>query len=227
MRQYQAVLFDLDGTLLNTLEDLADSVNAILRKHSFPERTYSEIRSFLGNGAEALMRASLPDGVAEEDFLPILSEYKAYYKSHMEDKTKPYDGIPELLEALHASGIKIAVASNKFYTAVQGLCAKYFPGHTDIAIGECQTDGLLIRRKPAPDMLSMAAEQLGVPFAACVYIGDSEVDIETAKNAGIDCISVSWGFRDVETLQKAGASAIADSPQALAKMLLSETAAPN
>lgn len=222
MRPYRAVLFDLDGTLLNTLEDLADSVNAILRKHGFPERTGREVASFLGNGAEALMRASLPDGVTEKDFLLFLSEYKAYYKSHMEDKTRPYDGILELLNDLRAAGLKIAVASNKFDAAVQGLCQKYFPGQADIAIGECQTCEPPIRRKPSPDMLFVTAERLGVSPADCVYIGDSEVDIETAKNAGIDCICVSWGFRDTDSLQKAGATAIADSPRALEKMLLQE-----
>lgn len=220
MHPYKAALFDLDGTLLNTLDDLADSVNVILRRHGFPLRTAREIRSFLGNGADALLRASLPEHVDGETFSLCLAEYKAYYQSHMEDKTMPYDGIPELLDSLRAAGIKTAVASNKFYTAVQGLCEKYFPGKVDAAVGECQTEKLQIRRKPSPDMLSMAAEQLGVSLADCVYIGDSEVDIETAKNAGIACICVSWGFRDKAALLDAGAGTIADSPRELMEKLL-------
>lgn len=220
MQAYQAVLFDLDGTLLNTLEDLTDSVNVVLHEHGFPMRTDSEIRSFLGNGADALLRAALPENIAEETFLCCLSEYKAYYQKHMEDKTRPYEGIPALLDALRAAGVKTAVASNKFYSAVQGLCEKYFPGKIDAAVGECQTEELLIRRKPSPDMLFMAARQLGVTAAGCIYIGDSEVDIQTAKNAGIDCICVSWGFRGADALRAAGAETIVNSPQELAEKLL-------
>ena len=136
------------------------------------------------------------------------------------DKTRPYEGILELLDSLRAAGIKTAVASNKFYTAVQGLCKKYFSGKADVSVGECQTETLYIRRKPAPDMLFMAAEQLGAPLADCVYIGDSEVDVETAQNAGIDCICVSWGFRDTDVLLRAGAKTIVDSPRELMEKLL-------
>ena len=163
MQPYKAVLFDLDGTLLNTLDDLTDSVNTILQQHGFPLRDAPEIRSFLGNGADALLHASLPEDTDEETFALCLVEYKAYYQQHMEDKTRPYEGIWELLDSLRAAGIKTAVASNKFYTAVQGLCEKYFSGKVNVAVGECQTETLHIRRKPSPDMLFMAAEQLGVP----------------------------------------------------------------
>lgn len=220
MQPYRAVLFDLDGTLLNTLDDLTDSVNAILRRHGFPARTGREVRSFLGNGADALLRASLPQSIDEKTFLLCLSEYKAYYQNHMEEKTRPYDGIPALLDTLRSSGVKTAVASNKFYSAVQGLCEKYFPSKVDVAVGECQSKERLIRRKPSPDMIFMAAKQLDIAVADCVYIGDSEVDIQTAKNAGIDCICVSWGFRDTAVLLDAGAKTIVNSPQELAKILL-------
>lgn len=220
MQPYKAVLFDLDGTLLNTLDDLTDSVNTILQRHGFPPRDALEIRSFLGNGADALLRASLPEDTDKETFALCLAEYKAYYQQHMEDKTRPYEGILELLDSLRAAGIKTAVASNKFYTAVQGLCEKYFSGRVNVSVGECQTETLHIRRKPSPDMLFMAAEQLGVPLADCVYIGDSEVDVETAQNAGIDCICVSWGFRDTDVLLRAGAKTIVDNPQELMEKLL-------
>ncbi len=238
MQPYKAVLFDLDGTMWNAVDgilrtwnevvanhpecgrDLTDSVNTILQQHGFPLRDAPEIRSFLGNGADALLHASLPEDTDEETFALCLVEYKAYYQQHMEDKTRPYEGIWELLDSLRAAGIKTAVASNKFYTAVQGLCEKYFSGKVNVAVGECQTETLHIRRKPSPDMLFMAAEQLGVPLTDCVYIGDSEVDVETAQNAGIDCICVSWGFRDTDVLLRAGAKAIVDSPQELMEKLL-------
>ena len=218
MKKQQAILFDLDGTLLNTLDDLTDSVNVTLQAHGFPLRKREEIRKFLGNGSEFLMRSALPEGTKEEDFAACLAEYQVYYKAHMEDKTAPYEGILPLLKKLKESGWRLGVVSNKFDTAVKGLCEKYFPGCIDAAAGEREAEG--IRRKPAPDMAFTAAERLGVRSVDCLYIGDSEVDIQTAKNAGMECISVCWGFRDADFLEQAGATKLVHTPQELERVLL-------
>ncbi|MGN1230427.1 MAG: HAD family hydrolase [Anaerotignum sp.] len=218
MGRYQAILFDLDGTLLDTLEDLADSVNAILGKYGFPLRDREEIRRFLGNGSERLMKAALPQEVSEADFAKYLQEYQAYYKGHMEEKTAPYDGILPLLGELRKAGLKIGVVSNKFDLAVKGLCEKYFPGYIDGAAGEREAAG--IRRKPAPDMVLTAVERLGVDVQDCLYVGDSEVDILTAQNAGMDCVSVTWGFREEEFLRKAGATHLAHTTEELKDFIL-------
>lgn len=218
MKAYQAVLFDLDGTLLNTLEDLADSVNVILQAHGFPLRRKEEIRRFLGNGSEFLLRSALPKGTKEEVFAACLAEYQTYYKAHMEDKTMPYAGILPLLKKLKEGGFRIGVVSNKFDTAVRGLCERYFPGYIDAAAGERESEG--VRRKPAPDMIFAAAERLGVRREDCIYLGDSEVDLQTARNAGMDCISVCWGFRDAAFLEQAGATCLVHTPRELAELLL-------
>ncbi len=216
MKKQQAILFDLDGTLLNTLDDLTDSVNMTLRAHGFPLRGREEIRKFLGNGSEFLMRSALPEGEREDIFAACLAEYQAYYRAHMEEKTAPYEGILPLLQRLRESGRRIGVVSNKFDAAVKGLCKQYFPHCIDAAAGE--TEG--IRRKPAPDMVFAAAKRLGVAVSDCLYIGDSEVDIQTAKNAGIECVSVCWGFRDAAFLEQAGATQTVHTPQELEKLLL-------
>ncbi len=218
MGRYQAILFDLDGTMLDTLEDLADSVNVILGKYGFPLRDREEIRSFLGNGSERLMKEALPKGITEIDFVKYLGEYQTYYKGHMEEKTAPYDGILPLLGELRKRGIKIGVVSNKFDLAVKRLCEKYFPGYIDAAAGEREADG--IRRKPAPDMVLTAAEWLGVYVQDCLYVGDSEVDILTAQNAGMDCVSVTWGFRDEEFLRKEGAAHLVHTTEELKYFIL-------
>lgn len=218
MGRYQAVLFDLDGTLLDTLDDLTDSVNVILGKYGFPLRGREEIRRFLGNGSEQLMRQALPQDISDGEFQQYLAEYQAYYKGHMEEKTKPYDGILELLDALRQAGLKIGVVSNKFDTAVRGLCEKYFPGDIDAAAGERETEG--IRRKPAPEMVFQAAKRLGVPKESCLYVGDSEVDILTAQNAGMDCVSVTWGFRTETFLRQAGAAHLIHTPEELKRWVL-------
>lgn len=216
MGRYQAVLFDLDGTLLDTLDDLADSVNGILGKHGFPLRTREEIRRFLGNGSEQLMRQALPEETT--DFANYLAEYQAYYKGHMAEKTKPYDGILELLDALRQAGLKIGVVSNKFDTAVKGLCERYFPGYIHAAAGEREAEG--IRRKPAPEMVFLAAKRLGVEEKNCLYVGDSEVDILTAQHAGMDCVSVTWGFREEAFLRQAGAVHLVHTPEELKQWIL-------
>ncbi|MGM9917441.1 HAD-IIIA family hydrolase [Anaerotignum sp.] len=218
MGRYQAVLFDLDGTLLDTLDDLTDSVNAILEKYGFPLRNREEIRRFLGNGSERLMKEALPKEISETDFTKYLKEYQAYYKTHMEEKTAPYKGILPLLGELRKAGLKIGVVSNKFDLAVKGLCEKYFPGIIDAAAGEREVDG--IRRKPAPDMVLTAAKRLGTSIKDCLYVGDSEVDILTAQNAGMDCVSVTWGFRDEDFLRKAGASHLVHTTEELKNFIL-------
>lgn len=189
------ILFDLDGTLLNTLEDLLDATNHALRTHGYPERTLPELRRFVGNGAENQIRLSLPAGSTPEEVQRVLATYKPYYTAHCQIKTRPYDGI---LEALSKLGEKypLAIVSNKPDAAVKALCADYFPGI--YALGE--TTGC--PRKPAADMVFKAMKAIGAE--KCIYVGDSEVDVLTAKNAGVPCVSVLWGFRDREDMEKAG-----------------------
>lgn len=188
------VIFDLDGTLLDTLEDLKDAVNHVLEQFGYPQRTMEEIRRFVGNGAANLIRQAVPEGV---DPQPVLAAFHAFYDTHCRIKTGPYEGIMEMLEELREQ-YPVAVVSNKPDTAVKALCAEYFPGV--YARGESAD----CPRKPAPDMVHQAMEALGVE--RCVYVGDSEVDVVTAKNAGVPCLTVLWGFRDREELEQAGAT---------------------
>ena len=189
------LLFDLDGTLLNTLEDLRDATNAALRHFGCPERTLEEIRTFVGNGARNQIRLSLPGRADAPDLDAVLEWYKAYYADHCQIKTAPYPGVPELLETLKGEW-PMAIVSNKPDIAVKTLCAEHFPGI--YALGEAPD----CPRKPAPDMVYKAMAAIGVE--RCIYIGDSEVDIRTAKNAGVPCISVLWGFRDRCVLENEG-----------------------
>ena len=189
------ILFDLDGTLLDTLEDLLDATNYALRTHGYPERTLPELRRFVGNGAFNQIRLSLPEGSDGETIQAVLGTYKPYYTVHCQIKTKPYEGIPEALSKLGET-YPLAIVSNKPDAAVKGLCEKYFPGI--YALGEAAD----CPRKPAPDMVVKAMKAIGVE--KCVYVGDSEVDVLTAKNAGVPCVSVLWGFRDREELETAG-----------------------
>ncbi len=213
---YKAVIFDLDGTLLDTLDDLWSSVNAALQKFSLPIRTREEVRAFIGNGIVKLMqRASgLKEGATFEG---VLLEFKQHYGEHCEDKTKPYEGIISMLETLRAKGIQTAVVSNKADFAVKKLAEGYFHGLLQEAIGENEECG--IRKKPAPDSLLAVMERLGAGARSTVYVGDSEVDIQTAKNAGVDCISVTWGFKDREFLIENGATVLVDSVDALLQAL--------
>lgn len=204
-----AIIFDLDGTLLNTLDDLADSVNFVLEKHGFPLHSADKVRQMVGNGIALLIERAIPEGRSNPLFDTCLAEFQTYYKAHMQEKTAPYPGITELLLALREQGYHIAVVSNKFDAAVKALCRDYFGDLIDVAIGETAT----IARKPAPDTVFAAMRQLNVSPESCIYVGDSDVDIETAKNAGIPCISVTWGFRDEEFLRAHGASCIAASPE--------------
>ena len=189
------ILFDLDGTLLNTLEDLLDATNYALELCGYPRRTLSELRRFVGNGAENQIRMSLPEGASPEEVQRVLKIYKPYYTEHCQVKTRPYDGILEALAVLKEK-YPIAVVSNKPDAAVKALCAELFPGI--FALGEAPD----CPRKPAPDMVFKACRAIGAD--TCVYVGDSEVDVRTAKNAGVPCLSVLWGFRDREEIEAAG-----------------------
>ena len=206
----RAAIFDLDGTLLNTLDDLADATNAALRHFGFPERTTEEVRRFVGNGAERLIRLALPETATDPDVMEVLSWYKDYYAAHSQIKTRPYEGILEALAAVKAE-FPVAVVSNKPDEATKLLCKQYFG---DVyALGE----GSAMPRKPAPDMVRRAMEDIGAQ--TCVYVGDSEVDVLTAKNAGVPCLSVLWGFRDKETLLEAGADHFCENPADLLRKL--------
>lgn len=205
---YRAVVFDLDGTLLNTLEDLTDAVNAALKHYAMPVRTLEQIRGFVGNGIGKLIERAIPDGRENPAFEKVLREFREYYGSHCRDKTKPYPGIMKMLEKLKSRGIKLAIVSNKADFAVKELQEVYFPTLIDTAIGE--EEGL--KRKPEPDMVYYALKELGCRAAEAVYVGDSDVDVLTAKNAGMTYIGVSWGFRGREFLQEHGAEIIVDTP---------------
>ena len=209
MKHYDTVIFDLDGTLLNTLEDLTDSVNYAMDRYGFPAHTIDEVRRFVGNGLKKLMERALPSDVTDEQFQKVFEDFCVHYGENCANKTCPYAGIPELLDELNAQGMKIAIVSNKGDFAVQQLRDLYFKGKIKVAIGE-KTG---IRRKPAPDTAFEAMKRLGSDSAHSVYVGDSDVDIETAKNAGLSCISVTWGFRDRAFLEAHGAQYFADTPE--------------
>lgn len=211
MKRYKAVIFDLDGTLLNTLEDLTDAVNHVMRQFNYPEHTIEEIRSFVGNGIKLLIERSLPDGKDNPEFDKIFSEFKLYYTSHCQIKTRPYDGIMELISSLKEQGYKLAIVSNKNQSAVTELNNIYFSDYISTAIGEKEG----VRKKPAPDTVIKALSELGISSDDAVYVGDSDVDRETAKNSDMDCISVTWGFRDRKLLESLNPYAIIDKPAEL------------
>ena len=211
---YQTVLFDMDGTVLDTLRDLRASTNAILRELGYPERTPDEIRSYVGSGAENQIRRALPEDADERTLADALARYRAHYAAHCRDHTAPYDGVVPMLRALRAAGKKLAVVSNKPDAAVKLLNEEHFAGLISVAIGETPER----RRKPAPDTVFAALKALGAPKDGAVYVGDSEVDVETAKNAGLPLIAVSWGFRSREALERAGAEVIIDDPRELLRL---------
>lgn len=201
---YKLAIFDLDGTLLDTLDDLTDAVNHTLAAYDLPLRTKEEVCSFIGNGARHLIACSAGEGIDEDTVNAILNEYSAYYKTHGDIKTKPYDGIMNMLDKLKTSGVRLAMLSNKPDYAVQILNKRYFGDVFDFAAGERPE----IRRKPAPDAIYAILDKFGISAVNAVYIGDSDVDVEVAKNAGMDCISVCWGFRDANFLCEHGATRI-------------------
>ena len=213
--RYDAVIFDLDGTLLNTLDDLAGSTNHALTACAFPTRTREEVRQFVGNGVANLIHRAVPAGTPEEETQRCLALFRAHYLTNMRHNTAPYPGVLPLLDRLSAAGVGVAVVSNKFDGAVKELCRHYFGPRVPVAIGESPA----VRKKPAPDTVFAALEQLRVPAARAVYVGDSDVDIDTARSAGMDCISVSWGFRDAPFLARHGAARIAAAPDQLVQAL--------
>ena len=214
---YEAVIFDLDGTLLDTLDDLWDSVNAALEKYGLPLRTREEVRWFVGNGIAKLIERATGE-VEKEVYEGVFAEFKRRYAAHCEDKTKPYEGIMSLLARLKAQGIKTAVVSNKADFALKKLAQSYFDGLLLEAVGENEEAG--IRKKPAPDSVLAVMQSMGVGTRSTVYIGDSDVDLQTAKNAGVDCIAVTWGFRDRAFLIEHGATVLVDTATELESLLL-------
>ncbi len=200
MNKYTTIIFDLDGTLLDTLEDLKNAVNHVLASHGYPVKTLEEIRKSVGNGTKVLLEKTVPDGSSNPLFNTINEEYQKYYLEHCNEKTGPYDGVREAMKQLKDKGYKMAIVSNKPDSAVKELRDKYFGEYLNVAIGDKEGR----RRKPYPDSVFAAIEELGSDHDECIYIGDSEVDFLTAENSGLPCISCLWGFRTQEELMSNG-----------------------
>ena len=213
--KYNTVIFDLDGTLLNTLDDLRDSLNEILVSKGYEPRSIEDVRKFVGNGVRNLLRLSLPSESSEAEIDLCLEEFKENYKNNMQNKTRPYNGIMELLLNLNKYNYKVAIVSNKFDTAVKSLSKTYFGALVQVAIGESSE----VRRKPAPDSIFTAVRELGSDISETVLVGDSETDVRTAKNAGIPVIGVTWGFRSREVLRMEGADFLIDTPRELLTLI--------
>lgn len=209
---YKTYIFDLDGTLLDTLQDLANSVNYALSRHGMATHTVDDVRRFVGNGVRLLMERAVPDGTENPCFEAAFDTFRQHYMQHSLDTTRPYDGIPEVLRELKRRGCRMAVVSNKMMAATQELVRHFFP-EIEVAIGEHEAEG--IRKKPAPDTVFEALRQLGVGRDGAVYVGDSDVDLATARNSGLPCISVLWGFRDRDFLLAHGATTFAGQPSDL------------
>ena len=218
MPAYETVVFDLDGTLLNTIEDLHLSTNAALAAHGMPQHTLDDVRRFVGNGIRKLVERAVPAGTGAAEQEAVYEDFCAHYAAHCEDNTGPYPGIRELLARLRAAGVRLAVVSNKGDFAVQELVARQFPGAFDAILGENEAAG--IRKKPAPDMVEAALARMGVGREGMVYVGDSEVDVRTAASVGCPCVSCTWGFRDRADLVAAGATVFVDTPDELGRVLL-------
>ena len=211
----KAVLFDLDGTLLDTLADLKNAVNYILNKYGYPEKSLEETKANLGFGAAELIKRSLPSAVDPDKFAIYLEEYKAYYNAHSQIETAPYTGVLDVIRNLKSRGVKVAVVSNKPDLAVGLLCRDYFDGLIDFSVGD-RSD---INRKPDAAPVKLAMEKLGCEKA--VFVGDSEIDVKTAQNAKLPCVSVTWGFRDKQCLKEQGAEYFADTMEELEQLCLS------
>lgn len=211
------IVFDLDGTLLNTLEDLRDSVNYALERQGFPLRNLSEIRSFVGNGIRLLMERAVPENIGAETFEICFKDFCDYYKIHMEDKTAPYDGINDMLTNIKKAGFKTAIVTNKADFAAQDLCKRMFGENIDFVVGSSDDRP----NKPAPDGVFYALEKLDSKIENTVFVGDADTDILTAKNANLPSIGVLWGFRDREVIEEAGAEYIVESVNDLEKLLIS------
>lgn len=216
--KYRLAVFDMDGTILDTLEDMTDATNHTLALFGMPERTIDEVRGFVGNGIPKLIQRAVPEGTDEAKQNEMLQCFLPWYALHCQDKTRPYTGIPELLKDLRAAGVRTAVVSNKADPAVQKLSTDVFPGLFDCAVGSREG----FANKPAPDSVLAVLRQLDIPAADAVYIGDSDVDLATAKNAGLPCIAVSWGFRDTPFLKAHGATLIANTPAEILPWILSD-----
>ncbi|HBV82827.1 MAG: HAD family hydrolase [Lachnospiraceae bacterium] len=214
-KKINTVIFDLDGTLLDTLEDLKKATNYALKFCNMPERTLDEVRRFVGNGVRNLMIRAVPDGESNSEFERAFAIFKEYYGQHCNDATKAYDGIPQLLQELKDRGYALAIVSNKIDSAVQDLNHKYFP-QVDVAIGDREN----LRRKPEPDSVNLALDVLNKTKQEAIYVGDSDVDLQTAQNAGLPCISVLWGFRDKEFLIEHGATVFVKKPMEIIDVLL-------
>ena len=215
MKNYDGVIFDLDGTLLNTLEDLMDSVNYGLKAYHMPERSLEEIRCFVGNGVERLIELAVPEGTGDLEREKVFAQFKAHYKIHCNDKTGLYPGVEELLARLKEEGFAMAIVSNKLQEGVDALNEQYFDRYVETAIGAREG----IRKKPAPDTVMEALRILDLPKERVVYVGDSEVDIATAQNVGMDCITVAWGFRTRKEQEKAGAKVFVERPEEIVELL--------
>lgn len=213
--RYQTAIFDMDGTILETLEDMCASVNVTMDHVGYPRRTMDEVRRFIGNGAAKLIERCMPAGAEDPRYPAALEFYRAYYDAHAQIKTGPYPGIPELLNQLSREGVRLAVVSNKPDEAVRALTERYFPGVFPVAIGN--RDGWAT--KPAPDSVYEAMRLLGARRESTVYVGDSDVDVDTARNAGLDSVIVTWGFRDEDFLRAHGAQHLAHNTDELYEML--------
>ena len=214
--KYKAIIWDLDGTLLDTLQDLSDAVNHSLEKYGLPVRTKEEIRAIVGRGIRHLVENAVPAGTDPATTDTVFGEFCTYYAAHSADTTAPYAGIPAMLAALSRAGIKMAIVSNKADFAVADLAKQYFGGEITLAVGARED----MPKKPAPDMVEYALSRLGVSKSEAAYVGDSEVDVLTARNTGMDCLSVCWGFRLPETLRDAGAERIFSTPEELMNAIL-------
>ncbi len=213
--KYSLAIFDFDGTVLNTLDDIADAVNTALEMNEMPKRSLAEVRAFVGDGARLLVDRAVPEGTPVEVTDKVFADYRANYGPKGYPKTKPYDGVVEMLLKLKEAGICVAVLSNKPDHAVQEMCGRYFEGIFDYKAGERPG----IPRKPEPDGVYKLLEEMHTPIERAVYIGDTDIDVSVAKNAGMDCVAVDWGFRNREVLVCAGASLIASTPDELYKYL--------
>ena len=215
-KQYKAVLFDLDGTLLNTLEDLWISVNTVMRRFGEPEHSRDAVRHCVGNGVRTLMRRAVPGGEDNPRFEEELAAQIAYYRGHGKEHTAPYDGIEEMLASLRAKGLSVAILSNKEEVAAKELSDHYFRGRYDLVMGNTKERP----RKPDPTIIRAALAEFGTSPAEALYVGDSETDAETAENAGVDYVLVAWGFRERSVLERFSALAIIDQPEELPKLVL-------
>ena len=207
--KYNTYIFDLDGTILDTLLDLANAVNFAMRAKGFPERTTDEVRSFIGNGIKVLIRRAVPQNTSEDDYAQALEIFTKYYLEHIADNTKPYDGMIDVINSLKEKGCKTAVVSNKAHIAAQAVVKDFFGDIFDIVVGKMDE----FPSKPEPDSLLYAIRSLGADKEKCIYIGDSDVDVLTAHNAGLECIGVTWGNRDEDVLLTNGAEYIARKPE--------------